>query len=602
MNVSLFIDYHPASQQEIMGMRTKDVVRVEYYDNPTDPRFQGSRAVVNFIMKKYEYRGYLKATAGQSFFYNAGDYRLYSKINHKQMTYDISLGGKYSIDNGKASISLNNYNFVDDNGDNFIVQRMTEGEGRDKNHSLYASFRARYMSDKMSISNEVGLSRGKTSYSFINGKLSFNSVEIGDYSNSSTSQSLSPYFSGNYFFVLSDKSSLSAIINFSYSRNKAWQDYFSSYSDPIINNSAEHVYSPVINVNYNYNLGHNNSLNLELWSIGNIYKSDYTGSFVGKQSFITTDHLIMPSYNHRIGQKISLYARLGLMVSTFDVNGNKYSQVNPRIGGQLAYTINNKNNLNFQFWLASSNVPFSYINDVLMQVNEIEWKQGNNNLKGMPWYMTTLTYTWLPSNKFNLSSSSYFECYTDKFMPIYTQEGDRMIVKYVNQGGWIRLRETLQATYRPIKEITLSGWCMYGNYFCYDGNYARVSKVMGGANAIGYWKNFSLNLFYRTEITDLGTRSEKVTIPHQYGLILSYGNSNWHAQLNVINIFDRQNYRNTIVDVSNFSSNETIYSNSGGRSISLTVSYTLDFGKKINRGDELQAPTGGKSAVMKAEE
>lgn len=485
---------------------------------------------------------------------------------------------------------------------NTQFKEYLKGRGRDKSNTAYASFRARYSTNKILISNEIGLTGNKKPYSFINGEVAFNSLPYSDFNNNNTSQSLSPYFSGNYFFVLSDRSTLSASVNFSYSRNKSWQNYIFGKSEPIVNNSDEHVYSPNISINYNYNLGHNNSFNLDIWSANNIYKSDYRGSFEGKQSFITNDNLIIPSYTHRIGNKINLYARLGLLVSTFDVNGNKYSQLNPRIGAQLSYTINNKNNLNLQFWLASSNVPFSYINDVLMQVNEIEWKQGNNSLKGMPWYMTTLAYTWLPTNKFSLATSSYFECYTNKFMPVYNQFDDHMIVKYINKGGWIRLRETIQATYRPIKEITLSGWCQYDNYFCYDGNYARVSKIMGGLNATGYWKNFSLNLFYRAEITDLSTRSEKVTVPHQYGLVLSYGNSNWWAQLSVINIFDSQNYRNTIIDVPNFNSNETIYSNSGGRSIGLSISYTFDFGKKINHSDELKAPSENKSAIMKVAE
>lgn len=47
--VDLYIDYVPASEQDLNGMRMADVKKVEYYDFPTDPRFQGSQHVVNFI-------------------------------------------------------------------------------------------------------------------------------------------------------------------------------------------------------------------------------------------------------------------------------------------------------------------------------------------------------------------------------------------------------------------------------------------------------------------------------------------------------------------------------------------------------------------------
>lgn len=53
--VDLYIDYVPASEQDLNGMRMADVKKVEYFDFPTDPRFQGSQHVVNFIMQKYEY-------------------------------------------------------------------------------------------------------------------------------------------------------------------------------------------------------------------------------------------------------------------------------------------------------------------------------------------------------------------------------------------------------------------------------------------------------------------------------------------------------------------------------------------------------------------
>ena len=43
--VDLYIDFVPASEQDLNGMRMADVKKVEYYDFPTDPRFQGSQHV-----------------------------------------------------------------------------------------------------------------------------------------------------------------------------------------------------------------------------------------------------------------------------------------------------------------------------------------------------------------------------------------------------------------------------------------------------------------------------------------------------------------------------------------------------------------------------
>ena len=58
--VVVFIDYIPASENDLKAMRMSDVRRVEYYEYPSDPRLQGNPFVVNFIMQRYEYGGYVK--------------------------------------------------------------------------------------------------------------------------------------------------------------------------------------------------------------------------------------------------------------------------------------------------------------------------------------------------------------------------------------------------------------------------------------------------------------------------------------------------------------------------------------------------------------
>ena len=93
-NVAVYINYIPASAEEIEGIRTVDVRRVEYLDFPTDPRFQGNEHVVNFIMQKYEYGGYTKATVSENFLAGKLSSRasVYSKFAYKRMTYDLYAG------------------------------------------------------------------------------------------------------------------------------------------------------------------------------------------------------------------------------------------------------------------------------------------------------------------------------------------------------------------------------------------------------------------------------------------------------------------------------------------------------------------------------
>ena len=61
-NVAIYINYLPASSQEIEGLLSADVRRVEYLDFPKDPRFNGSEHLVNYKMQRYEYAGYTNQT------------------------------------------------------------------------------------------------------------------------------------------------------------------------------------------------------------------------------------------------------------------------------------------------------------------------------------------------------------------------------------------------------------------------------------------------------------------------------------------------------------------------------------------------------------
>ena len=70
-------------------------MKVEYLEHPTDSRFMGAESVINFVMKKYEFGGYTKLSAGEYLLIGyQGDESLYSKFSYKRMTYDLYAGSR----------------------------------------------------------------------------------------------------------------------------------------------------------------------------------------------------------------------------------------------------------------------------------------------------------------------------------------------------------------------------------------------------------------------------------------------------------------------------------------------------------------------------
>ena len=79
-DVSLFVNFHPATDDDISGLNPSDVKRIEYLSFPVDPRFRRAPHVINFITHSYTYGGYTKLSGKQRFMVNSGYASLYSKL------------------------------------------------------------------------------------------------------------------------------------------------------------------------------------------------------------------------------------------------------------------------------------------------------------------------------------------------------------------------------------------------------------------------------------------------------------------------------------------------------------------------------------------
>lgn len=159
-NVSVFIDYLPATRQDLQGMRTQDVKRVEYYLHPTDPRFRGAHYAINFVMQKYEWGGYTKLTADKWFGVNRTEGDIYSKMAYRKMVFDVYADEIYLTNRHGGVHSTETFRFDDLYGKGpQTVQRTSATESSlFRSNAADVAVRAMYNSDKARISNHLSYS------------------------------------------------------------------------------------------------------------------------------------------------------------------------------------------------------------------------------------------------------------------------------------------------------------------------------------------------------------------------------------------------------------------------------------------------------------
>ena len=116
----------PASQEDIEGLRTADVRRVEYLEFPTDPRFRGAQHVINIIIQEYEYGGYTKITANENFLVGLSSRtNIFTKFAYKKMTYDLYVAAN-NWDNHHAGYDVEGqYSLTDNQGKDYTLRFLS---------------------------------------------------------------------------------------------------------------------------------------------------------------------------------------------------------------------------------------------------------------------------------------------------------------------------------------------------------------------------------------------------------------------------------------------------------------------------------------------
>lgn len=601
--VSVYIDYIPATEQDLTGMKTTDVKYVEILESPTDPRFQGDRRVVHFIMKKYEVGGYTKLSTSQTFLNSyTNREEVFSKLVYKKMTFDLFARVTNFYCHHTGDFAEENYLL----SDGLHTRTVEPLSSTTHQTNIPFSLRAVYRSDKVQVTNLIGGSFLYTPKFDNFGQLSIVPSQQTDYSFSDYYKSNNYNFSYDGSILVSLPRDWSLLVRpmFAFSRRTPRETYNSTATtDAIVNDVNEDSYDAALLFQGSKKFNKSHTLDFIVKGAFNRNKVHYLGSNPYNNNFESPSGMGMLSYTYEIDKFYAMFDA-GISYERVNINGEKETDIYPTFNVDASYSPNNKHQIRFYGTYYSDTPSGGLRSPNVIQQNEFIYATGNTDLNPTRKIRLTADYTWLQSNKFQMLLFASYSREFKRLVHIYTPylDGGAVLRTYENNGDYIDPQLGLQANLKLLNgNLIIKGSGLF-QFFKSTGVY-DVHKVgfYGNLSTTYYFGNFSLSAFCST--THVNMDSSRPAISREqinYYLRAGWGNAKWNINLSFNNPFAK-----TWVDSrTHFSSPYYSYRNvsyniGNHQNLVLTVAYTFGYGKEVRRGDEIGEQAGASSAILR---
>lgn len=607
-NVSIFIDYLPATAEDLSGMKTQDVKKVEYLTHPSDARFQGAKYVINFVMQKYEWGGYTKLTADKSFGVNRTEGSVYSKMKYKRMTFDIFADEKYLANSHIGQNSVEYFKFTDlyDDGPRNITKSSETKSSLYRNNSNDISFRAYYNTEKFQFSNRIAYSLSNTPHNDMHNILSY-SPELLPMSESFTDASSRNWaltYNGSYFFLLSKLAALNLDANYTYGSNKSDSHYSVPDDLYIVNNAHEnvHKFDVYLHLNWSPNEANQFFTNVGVEQSWNII--DYFGNSPSKQNYHVGVYFLSQNYQHIFNENWNVGGSLGWIWETNRISGVVADNNFPQTNINATWSPNEKNQLYLTANYGSMCPDASQKSPNMLQQDELMWYRGTPELKDYKYTNALLSYTWLPNNKWQLSADGYFGLIKNRCVTLYSPTGPNgtMLRQYFNSGNYYSDYIGISATGKffngkLIAKLRPQFWIRKTT-----GDYAWSNNQLTCTAQLTYYLgNFYFFGWYMTPSKYQQTHSGIISrTPSKYQIAVGWGKGAWNIKASAFNFANTswKTYEESLTSAY-YSFDRTNLGIQLHAQYYVSATYTIGYGKKVQRENETSGAGTAESAILK---
>lgn len=579
--VAFFIDFLPADNNQLSGMRTQDVRRVEVYDFPSDPRFQGAMHVVNFIMTKYEYGGYSKANIYWKTPDPDGSFSANSKFTYRRMTFDAEAGYSYSRHTSGRSESETTYRFPQQT----VTRHGDDIDNSSRSNTEYVTLRAIYSSNKCLISNTAGYqgdgaktrNRSENRYTPAIYPDETDAVRNAARSNSAT-------WRGTYQFFLPKDLTLnvSPTLRYSHHRNiYTWE----GTPIQIENIAVQDAWAGNIGVNARKRWGRQ-SISFNAFGEFSDNRLRYYGT--------NPDRVDNNSAAAGAGISASLSAgnftfspSAKVYYSHTNFGSENYNEVLPSYYMEIGWQPHRRHKLELSSEMSNWTFGAADRSPNIVVRNLLDAVTGNPSLRTFLYNSVSLQYQCNARGNLFTSAWGKYERWTKPMTYVYSPteiDGRQMMLRSLVKDGYYQQLQYGVSASINLLDNSLNLWGQATGRYCRRGGMNRYSGnfFMANAGASYYIGNFYFSLWYNSPYRGMTRASCDSRSPWAYGLGAGWGKDGFNVSLSGSNLF--RTFRKagfSRFDYDSYSTWSQSYSRDYTSAVSLQISYSISYGRRM---------------------
>ncbi len=584
--VAVFIDYLPATSEELSNMKPADVKKVEILDYPVDPRLGGVPHAVNFIMQRYEYGGYTKLLAQQTTDLGYGYYSLSSKFSYGKMIYNLYTGYDHFKSDKEGTSSITNYDF----GNRLVEQTQTTPESQIENNEAYISAQAQYVTEKTSLSNQLSLRKNDVPHSLF---LQDNAYSPGIYPdaqsiNTNKKQSINSSWAGNYRFSFPRSIMLVVTPSAKYGDNSS-NTFFSENGTDIINDVSEKAWSANLNAAM--------TKGWERFSL----TTGISGELSDNKIHYTGDNPADVNYSFRsVGARVSgnlKFGRIWLQPSAkfffsqtlFD--GQTFNQPLPSYYIAAGVDLGRKHSLSVSSEMSQWTIGVANRSPNIVVKNLLNAVKGNPDLKTWLYNSFMGQYTWIPIQKLSLSTFLSYQRHTRpidySFSPAEINGREMMLRTIVKDGYFQELSCGMSAVSKLFdNSLVIQGDLEFSSFRRGGTRRYHRNVVNGSVSAIGYLKNFYLTASYQFHEKKASSYENVIDQPSFSVFRVGWNRKGWNISADIRNPFRSDRLKMwEFASYANYSKRSEYFGDAYRRRVWITAVYTISYGKKLKESN-----------------